>query len=76
MEKRNEILEQSFDFALMTVDFAAKLQKEGHFEIKSQFIRSGTSIGANVHESQFASSTADFLNELRIARKEGNESNF
>ena len=41
-----------------------------------QILRSGTSIGANIHESKFAASTADFKNKLRIAAKEASETDY
>jgi four helix bundle protein len=41
--------------------------------IYKQVLRSGTSISANVHESEFAQSSADFTNKLYIALKEANE---
>ncbi len=39
----------------------------------NQVLRSGTSIAANIGESQFAQSRADFINKLHIATKEANE---
>ena len=41
--------------------------------IYKQELRSGTSISANVHESEFAQSPSDFANKLHIALKEANE---
>ena len=41
--------------------------------IYKQVLRSGTSISANVHESEFAQSSADFISKLSIALKEANE---
>lgn len=41
-----------------------------------QVLRSGTSIGANIHESEFAVSRADFRNKLRIAAKEAGETDY
>ena len=41
--------------------------------IYKQILRSGTSISANVHESEFAQSPADFSSKLHIALKEANE---
>ena len=38
-----------------------------------QVLRSGTSISANVHESEFAQSPSDFVSKLHIALKEANE---
>ena len=41
--------------------------------IYKQVLRSGTSVSANVHESEFAQSTSDFAFKLHIALKEANE---
>ena len=41
--------------------------------IYKQVLRSGTSISANVHESEFAQSSSDFASKLHIALKEANE---
>lgn len=41
--------------------------------IYKQVLRSGTSISANVHESEFAQSPSDFASKLHIALKEANE---
>ena len=51
MEKRNEILEQTYAFALSIVSFCDKLDDKRKFAISNQLIRSGTSVGANVRES-------------------------
>jgi four helix bundle protein len=42
----------------------------------NQMYRSGTSVGANIAESQYAQSRADFLTKLTIAPKEANETKF
>lgn len=41
--------------------------------LKNQLARAGTSIGANLHEAQYAESSDDFVHKLRIALKECNE---
>ncbi|MBS5528998.1 MAG: four helix bundle protein [Prevotella sp.] len=41
--------------------------------IYQQILRSGTSVSANVHESEFAQSPSDFASKLSIALKEANE---
>ena len=42
----------------------------------NQFLRSGTSIGANVREAQYAHGTADFIAKLQIALKECSETEY
>lgn len=41
-----------------------------------QLLRSGTSVGANIREAQFAQSTADFVSKMSIALKEMNETQY
>ena len=42
----------------------------------NQLLRSGTSVGANVHEAQYAQGTKDFISKFEIALKECNESEY
>lgn len=64
----------SKQFALRIIKLYKFLTEEKHEYIMSkQIYRSGTSIGANFAERKFASSRADYLNKMRIALKEANE---
>ncbi len=57
----------------------AYLQKRNSYvasPIFQQILKSGTCIGANVRESQYAESTDDFIHKLKIALKEANETDF
>jgi four helix bundle protein len=74
--KDNLIVQLSFSFGLDTMLFCDKLFEQKKFVIANQLLRSALSIGANVRESQNAESTADFIHKLRIAAKEGDESEF
>ena len=68
------IRDKSFRFAVRIVKFAKWLKEHSKdFEIASQLLRSGTSIGANVAEAQSGQSTKDFLHKMHIAFKEANE---
>ena len=42
----------------------------------NQLLKSGTSVGANVHEAQYAQGTNDFISKFEIALKECNESDY
>ena len=42
----------------------------------NQLLRSGTSIGANIHEAQYAQSKKDFISKLEIAQKECYETEY
>lgn len=74
--KENVIVTKSFDFACQIIDFHKVLKENKHFEIGSQLIRSGTSIGDNVREAQRAESKNDFVHKLRIALKEADETRY
>ena len=76
MEKRNEILELSIQFALDIIEFTEILENKRKFVIANQLLKSGTSIGANVFESQSAESRVDFIHKLKIADKEAKESEY
>ena len=44
--------------------------------LTNQLMRSGTSIGADIHESKYAHGTADFISKMQIALKEANETGY
>ena len=74
---KNIIHEKSYKFALRVVKLCSYLQKEKRESIMSkQLLRCGTSIGANVAESQHAQSRADFGSKLNIALKEAAETDY
>ncbi|MBK7681547.1 MAG: four helix bundle protein [Bacteroidia bacterium] len=76
MKRDNIVLNKSFDFASKILDLHQLVIEQKHFQLASQLVRSGTSIGANINESQRAVSTADFINKLGIALKEAEETNY
>ena len=53
-----------------------KAKQSSEYDALRQVYRSGTSIGANTAESQYAQSRADFLTKLTIALKEANETRY
>ena len=68
---------KSFLFSVRIVKLARYLQEEKReYILSKQLIRSGTSIGANIVESQQAQSRADFISKLSIALKEACETNY
>jgi len=72
--KENMILEKSKNFSLRVIKLFNYLKdNKKEFIISNQIFRSGTSIGANVAESKYASSKSDFTNKLYIALKEASE---
>ena len=50
--------------------------RKGRGVLVNQIIRSATSVGANVHEANYASSKADFINKFHIALKECAETEY
>lgn len=75
--RKNIVKDKSFAFALRIVklyQFLVKEQKE--YVLSKQLLRSGTSIGANVRESEHAESKKDFIHKLSISLKEANESDY
>ncbi|WP_370100840.1 four helix bundle protein [Xanthomarina gelatinilytica] len=75
-ESGNAIVDKSFYFACDIVIYAEELKQKRFFEIANQLLKSGTSVGANVRESQRGVSTKDFKNKLGIALKEADETSF
>ena len=73
---KNEILDVSFEFALKIIEYCEGLEENRKYVISRQLLRSGTSIGANVREAQNAESEADFIHKLKIAAKEGDETEY
>ncbi len=69
--------DKSFNFGLLVVKFLLSLNyKTFPLELRSQLIRSGTSIGANVEEADDSSSRRDFAHKIRIARSEAKETKY
>ena len=69
--------QRSFEFAVRVVKLARFLSdKKQDWVLARQILRSGTSIGANIRESRFAQSKADFISKLSIALKESSETQY
>ena len=64
-------------FAKDIVFLCRKLKQNGvESALVNQLLRCGTSVGANVHEAQYAQGTKDFISKFEIALKEYNESEY
>ena len=77
MGTTNIIHDKSYSFALRIITlykFISSNHKE--YVLSKQVLRSGTSIGALVKESEHAQSHADFINKMNIALKEANETRY
>ncbi len=69
--------ERTAKFGESIIDLARELSKDIISRpIVDQLIRSGTSIGANYHEANGASSKKDFRNKISIAKKESEETKY
>lgn len=64
------------DFAVSVINLARYLKENKEHIISNQIGRSGTSIGANIREAQYAHGKADFIAKLQIALKEANETGY
>ena len=67
---------QSMDFAVAIINLVKSLKEKRETIISNQIGRSGTSIGANIREAQYAHGRADFIAKLQIALKEANETGY
>ena len=77
MKENNAIVIKSKSFALKIVRIYQVLCTQRHeYVLSKQLLRSGTSIGANICESQCAQSRNDFYSKLCIAFKEASESKY
>ena len=74
--KRDRISELSMDLAIRIVQLSQRLENGREYVLSRQLRKSGTSIGANVRESKYAQSRADFVSKLQIALKEAGETDF
>ena len=71
------MLGRAKDFAVEIVNVCRSIQAEQkEYVLTGQLLRSGTSIGANIHESKYAQSPADFVSKMQIALKESYESEY
>ena len=77
MEKSsNKLVDLSVAFAVEILNLVKYLKSQHETIICNQIGRAGTSIGANIHEAQYAHGKADFVSKLQIALKESNETSY
>ena len=70
----NILIDLSMDFSISIVNMCENIK--GKSILTNQILRSGTSIGANIHEANYAQSKADFINKMQIALKECHETEY
>ena len=75
--KENLLVDLSKQFAVDVVNLCTEIKENRKSNVLlNQILRSGTSIGANIHEANYASSKPDFINKLQIALKECYETDY
>lgn len=81
LNNSNTIQDRTKKFAIRVINAYTKITKIGHYDdavrvLSKQFLRSGTSIGANCAEAISAQSRKDFINKYEIALKEARETQY
>tara|TARA_B100001250_G_C19383345_1_gene607232 strand:- start:197 stop:427 length:231 start_codon:yes stop_codon:yes gene_type:complete len=76
MEKKNEILDLSFDFALGIIKLVQHLTINKDFIMFKQFFQIGKSVSTNITEAQTIQSLKDFIAKMSIAFKKPRKSNY
>lgn len=74
--KDNIIVNKSYSFALEIINLYKLLIEKKEFVLSKQILRSGTSIGVNIHEGIASESKKDFIHKLGIAIKEARETSY
>ena len=74
--KENKLAELSMAFSVDIINLVKYLKSKHESIISNQIGRSGTSIGANIHEAQYAQGKKDFVSKLEIALKEASETGY
>ncbi len=72
--KDSKLVSLSMALAVDTLKFLESIK--GHFALVNQLERAATSVGANIHEANYAQSKADFVSKLRISLKECYETEY
>ena len=70
----NKLADLSTKFAIQILKLTDSIK--GHYSLSNQLERSGTSIGANIHEAQYAQGKKDFISKFEIALKEASETGY
>ena len=72
----SKLRELSMEFSVDIIELVKYLKSNKEAIISNQIGRSGTSIGANIHEAQYAQGRKDFVSKLEIALKEASETGY
>ena len=74
--KENKLADLSLDFSVRIIELVKELRSKHETVISNQIGRSGTSIGANIHEGSYAQGRKDFISKYEIALKEASETGY
>ena len=74
--RNDQLSVQSMDFAVQIINLVKDLKSKHESVISNQIGRSGTSIGANIYEANYAQGKKDFISKLEIALKEASETGY
>ena len=74
--RENKLAELSMEFSVDIINLVKHLKSGHETIISNQIGRSGTSIGANIHEANYAQGKKDFISKLEIALKEASETGY
>lgn len=74
--KENKLADLSMSFSIQIINLVKDLKAKHESVISNQIGRSGTSIGANIYEANYAQGTKDFISKLEIALKEASETGY
>ena len=74
--KENKLADLSMDFSVQIINLVKDLKAKHESVISNQIGRSGTSIGANIYEANYAQGKKDFISKLEIALKEASETGY
>lgn len=77
MMHEGEIVKQSIEFSISIIQYYKWLcSQKREYILSKQLLRSGTSIGANIHEAKYAISKPEFIAKMQISLKEASETEY
>ena len=74
--KESIVKQKAFEFSLLSIELYKKLIQQNEYVLSKQFVRSATSIGANINEALAGISKKDFTAKMSIASKEARETDY
>ncbi len=72
----SKLRDLSMGFSVLIINLVKDLKSRHESVISNQIGRSGTSIGANIYEANYAQGRKDFISKLEIALKEASETGY